>query len=226
MARRPRVVIPGLVHHVTQHGNNRQPIFFCADDRLLYLDLLRRNATRNRVRFVAYCLMPNHVHLLVIPETAMGLGKMMQTAHADYALAWNQAEARSGHFWQGRFASCPLEASEVVAAARYIELNPVRARLAATAWDYPWSSARARTDAMEDQLLPEPWNALPGWDAVRWKESLLSMQEDSRWDALRRATRTGVPVGPPAFVEDLERRVGRRLTLGRPGRPRKSAAAP
>jgi putative transposase len=221
MARRPRVVVPGVAHHVTQPGNNRQPVFFCSDDRMHYLDLLRQYAERSYVHLAAYCLMPNHIHLIAVPDTETGLARMLQSTHADYAQAWNKAEARTGHLWQGRYLSCPIERGHLALAIRYVEMNPVRAGLAAKAWEFGWSSAAARVDGVFDPLIGDPWTYLPAWNAERWKSVLAAPQDHRQYDALRRATVRGLPLGTPEFVRDLEQRSGRRLQAGRPGRPRK-----
>jgi putative transposase len=174
MPRRPRIVIPGAPHHVTQRGNNRQPVFLSPDDRRLYLELLGRHAGRCGARVLAYCLMTNHVHLVAVPEQEDSLAEAFGRTHSEYALALNQAEGRSGHVWQNRFFSCPMSGSHLLNAVRYVELNPVRARLAAVAWEWPWSSARAHAKAgVLDTLLSCHWTGYFGrWDHTGWKEIL------------------------------------------------------
>src|SRR5437764_5697439 len=122
MPRRARVIVPGVAHHVTQRGNNRQQVFYSLDDRSLYLDLLTRHARRYGTQILGYCLMTNHVHLVVVPEHENSLARSFGRTHAEYALALNQSEKRSGHLWQNRFFSCPLDASHLENAIQYVEL--------------------------------------------------------------------------------------------------------
>src|SRR5258708_2652033 len=141
MPRRPRSVIPGIAHHITQRGNNRQPVFHSPENRRLHLDLLAHQNARCAVRLLGYCLMTNHVHLVAVPEHEDSLARALGRVHSEYALALNRAEGRSGHLWQNRFFSCPLDESHLRAALRYTDLNPVRAGLAEMPSDWPWPSA-------------------------------------------------------------------------------------
>src|SRR5208337_2974495 len=141
MAQLARVVIPGVPHHLTQRGNRRQKVFFGQDDYEAYLELLREWCAERGVEVWAYCLMPNHVHLIVVPQSEEGLRRAIGEAHRRYTRRVNFREDWRGHLWQGRFASFPVDEEHLIAAARYVERNPVRARLARRAWDYRWSSA-------------------------------------------------------------------------------------
>jgi putative transposase len=223
MPRRPRIVIPGVAHHVTQRGNNRQQVFFSDADFQLYRELIAKNTIRFGVSVLGYCLMPNHVHLVVVPQADESLARTFAAAHSAYALAVNASAARSGHLWQNRFFSCPMDESHTLRALRYVELNPVRAGLARAALDWPWSSTRAHTlDDAADSVLDATWREwFGGWDATAWRE-WLGEGDPEFFDAARRSTRTGEPLGAPAFVADLERRQKRRLRVWAPGRPRKS----
>jgi putative transposase len=210
--RRARIIVPGVAHHVTQRGNNRRAVFLPVEDRRLYLDLLGHHAARCGAHILGYCLMGNHVHLIAVPELENSLALTFGRAHSEYAQALNQAESWSGHVWQRRFFSCPLDEYHVMRAMRYAELNPVRAGLVAQPWDWPWSSARAHTEehAM-DAVLDFRWEAHFGrWDRREWRESLLSGVPDEECEALRKATATGAPLGSQEFVEGLERQAGRR----------------
>ena len=224
MPRRPRVVIPGVPHHVTQRGNNRQPVFHSPDDCRRYLELLGRHAERSGAQVLAYCLMTNHMHLVAVPERADSLAQALGRTHAEYALALNRIRGSSGHVWQNRFFSCPLSGTHLPAAIRYVELNPVRAGLAGTAWEWPWSSARAHTAAgVVDGVLSCRWRDYLGrWDHGEWREILEAAMAESECAAVRRATQAGEPFGPPEFIADLERQVGKRLRVLERGRPRKA----
>jgi putative transposase len=142
MSRLARVVIPGLAHHVTQRGNGRQQVFFSDADCARYLQLLTESCAGTRVSCLAYCLMPNHVHLILVPATEDGLRRCLCVVHRAYAGALNARRGRSGHFWQGRYGSVPMDESHLYEALRYVLLNPVRAQLALTSEAWRWSSAR------------------------------------------------------------------------------------
>jgi len=218
MARIPRVVVPGLAHHVTQRGNQQQDVFFSDADRKLYLKLLVANSEKYSLRILGYCLMTNHVHLLVIPGRADALAKAIGLTHNDYSRWLHVRQSRRGHLWQNRFYSCVMEEGSRWEALRYIELNPVRARMVERAWDWRWSSARAHCGQTEvDAFLDREW-----WEqtytAARWQEAL----EKGVWEAdfaerLREATRTGRPLADEECVASLEMQLGRRLRRQRPG---------
>jgi len=169
--------------------------------------------------------MTNHVHLIATPEHENSLGLALGRAHAEYALALNRANSRSGHVWQNRFFSCPMSGSHLLAAMRYVELNPVRAGLAAGACDWPWSSARAHATGAHDGVLDSGWREHLGqWDPREWAEILAAGSGAGECEAVRRATWKGEPLGPRDFVRALERRTGKRLLVGERGRPKKKQA--
>jgi putative transposase len=189
-------------------------VFFSDADRLLYLHVLREQANRYGVHFAAWCLMQNHVHLVVVPEHKTSLARGIGEAHRRYTCAVNQREGWQGYLFQGRFFSCPLEGAHVLAAIRYVLRNPVRAGIVAQPWQYEWSSAqwmvgRAPADPLAE-LLPLT-DEVPDWEVFLCDESPGD-------DALRRHTQTGRPLGSPAFVERLEAVTGRVLRYRPPGR--------
>lgn len=208
MARLARIVVPGVPHHVTQRGNRRQTTFFGPEDYTLYKALLADYAARAGFEIWAWCLMPNHVHLLVLPSVADSLARGLGEAHRRYSRTVNERQGWRGYLWQGRFASCPLDERHVLAAARYIELNPVRARLAERPEDWAWSSARAHLQGMADGVTaPSPLTEqIPDWAGF-----LAAGLEESEAEALRAGERTGRPVGSAGFVADLGMRTGRAL---------------
>ena len=226
MARLARVVAAGLPHHVTQRGNRRQAVFFGDDDYAAYRDLLAEGCRAAGVAVWAYCLMPNHVHLILAPRDADGLRAALGEAHRRYTRHVNFREGWRGYLWQGRFASFPMDQRHLLACARYVELNPVRAGLARRARDWRWSSARAHLAGSDDGLVAvEPLLAL----APDWAEFLRAGLADEERDAIRAGERTGRPLGAPGFVKRLEKRLGRELARRKPGpkpkRPGKAAKA-
>ncbi len=153
MARLAPVVAPGLPHHIIQRGSRRQRTFFCDDDYQIYLDLMKEWCSTHQVEIWAYCLMPNHVHLIAVAHTADGLRRAIGEVHRRYTRMVNFREGWRGHMWQGRFASFVLDERYLLTAARYVELNPVRARLIKASGRYPWGSATAHFRGRDDTLV-------------------------------------------------------------------------
>jgi putative transposase len=214
MARIARVVAPGLPHHITQRGNRRQATFFCAEDYHAYIELMREWCGCWKVEVWAYCLMPNHVHLIAVPSSEEGLRRAIGEAHRRYTRRVNVREGWRGHLWQGRFASFLLDERYLLAAARYIEQNPVRAGLAETPWEYRWSSAAAHVAGEDDGLITvAPLLAL----VDHWMDFLATSAPEDEVKALRRHERSGRPLGRESFVAALEGTLGRTLRRGRPG---------
>lgn len=218
MPRRSRLVAPGYPHHVTQRGNRRQKTFFSPDDYRFYKDLLCQQLDRHRVDVWAYCLMPNHVHLILEPQTPDGLANALRVAHSKYARRINDANDWRGHLWQERFYSCVMDESHLVAAARYVELNPVRAGLCASAELWPWSSTRAHLLGRQDPLV----SSRKLLELVSdWGEFLSESDSNEMHNDIRRHSASGWPLGSKAFVEKLESRTGLSLMPGKAGRPPK-----
>lgn len=218
MARIARVIVPGCPHHITQRGNRRQTTFFCEDDYKTYIALMSEWSKKYNVEVWAYCLMPNHVHMIAVPESEEGLRASIGEAHRRYTRHINFREGWRGHLWQGRFASFPMDERYLLAAARYVELNPVRAMIEREPWEYPWSSARAHITGVDDGLV----KVTPLLEMVKdWKEFLLSGLCEEELEELRRHERSGRPLGSEAFVKELETETGRILHKQRPGRKRK-----
>ena len=223
MARMARVVATGVPHHVTQRGNSRRQVFETDSDRLVYLQLLRLNCQAHELSVLGFCLMTNHVHLVVTPNRAESMALAMRHTHGRYASYLNARLGTSGHVWQGRFYSCPLDASHLWAALRYTELNPVRAGMVAEPTLYRWSSAAAHCGRTERKLpldlSQEPWNECRS--PYVWLEFLNASESDRDIAALRENTHTGRPLGSQEFVASLERSLQRSLSPGKGGRPRK-----
>lgn len=223
MPRMARVVVPGVPHHLTQRGNRRENVFFCDDNRQRYLHLLLEYATKYELLTLAYCLMTNHVHLVAIPLRAQSLALVFMPLDLRYAQYINWNLGISGRLWQGRFFSCPLDVPHFWASIRYVERNPVRARIVSRAEHYPWSSAAAHCGLRSDPLLsplPSPQPA----ETSDWSAWLAESEDEKTLATLRRNTRTGRPAGGEKFVADLESRLGRILRAHPIGRPRKGSS--
>ena len=221
MPRAARVVIPGCPHHITQRGNNRQDVFFVDDDRRVYLDLLRKASERFGLDVIGYCLLTNHLHLVATPKTADSLADALKWTHQLYAQYVNRMHGRTGHLWEGRFYSCPLDENHYWTALIYVDRNPVRAKLVRRAWRWPWSSAAAHCGYAGGAGLLDlaAWEkALPGWD---YSTALTRPQDEKTVTRLRLSTSRGRPLGSDSFISKLERTLGRRLRALPRGRPKK-----
>ena len=218
MARIARIVVPEFPHHVTQRGVRSMPVFYSDEDRSEYLRLLSEQGERSGVRFVSYCLMTNHVHLIAIPKTEESLARGIGEAHRLYTRRVNFREGVRGYLFQGRFHSCPLDEAHLYAAVRYVERNPVRAGLVKDAWEYKWSSARYHVGLCRRDGLVEA--AEEFLDVGNWREFLRS--DPPEQERLRERSRTGRPCGSDEFVRHVERVTGRRLQPFPRGRPRKA----
>ncbi len=212
-----------MPHHVTQRGNRRQPTFFCDDDYAAYIELMADPCRDEGVAIWAYCLMPNHVHLVAVPDTKQGLRRAIGEAHRRYTRRINFRENWRGYLWQGRFASFVMDEPYLLAAARYVELNPVRAKLVARAADWRWTSARAHLAGRDDRLVEvAPLLAM----IDDWRAFLDSGLPEEQLRELRNHARTGRPLGDVAFLERLETLVGRVLRPRKPGRKRRFPKLP
>ena len=214
MPRAARMVLPGLPHHVVQRGNRRQAIFVDDDDRRAYVRLLAEACRRHGTTCLAWCLMDNHVHLILVPAHEDGLRAPLASAHTAYSQRINSRLGVSGHLFQGRFASYAMDDPHLMVAARYVENNPVAAGLVGRAQDWPWSSARAHVGGTADGLTDLAALAVhvPDWSAML-ERGLEAADEAER---IERALRSGRPAGAVSWLRTLAETRG----LAMPPRPR------
>lgn len=224
MARLARMVIPGVPHHVTQRGNRRERIFFEAGDEQIYLDLMTAQLKRHAVECWAYCLMPNHVHFILTPSDESGLARAVGEAHRRYT-AFISARGRwTGHLFQARFSSVAMDEDHLMAAFRYVALNPVKAKLVARAEDWPWSSARAHVAGLDsDHVI-----VAPALGRIGDFGTFLAgpPTDDTLWASVLKAERIGRPVGSKDWVENLEAQSGKTLSPQKRGPKPKAAPEP
>jgi putative transposase len=220
MPRIARVCVGGYPHHITQRGNNKETAFFDDEDRIFYLDILQRYKNRYGLKVLAYCLMGNHVHILAVPEKETSLARGIGGTNLLYTQHINRKYKRSGRLWQNRFFSTVLQEEPYLwAVMRYIERNPVRARLVKKAEDYAWSSARAHVLGIKDDVLSEE-----GWfDEKRLKSyrEFLRKEDEGINATIRQATSTGRPLGRDVFIKKLEKILERDIFPKKGGRPRR-----
>lgn len=221
MPRMARLVVPGIPHHVTQRGNRRQPTFFSDADYALYLRLLTEWARKSGTSIWGWCLMPNHVHLILVPSHEDGLRATLGETHRRYTRHVNQREDWRGHLWQSRFASFPMDESWLLACSRYVELNPVRARLVERPEAWQWSSARAHLGLASDGVT----ETAPLLDRVEdWRTFLDDGLDEPSRSTIRSRESTGHALGGEAFLSRIGEAVGRDVKIRPRGRPRRDAA--
>ncbi len=209
MARLPRIVIPGYPHHVTQRGNRRAQTFFEEEDYALYRDLLGEAAQKAGTKIWCYCLMPNHVHIIIVPSDEDGLRRTFADAHRRYTGYINARMRVTGHLWQGRFGSVAMDEQHLAHAVRYVSLNPVRAGLVDRAQHWKWFGVDAHLSGRNDRLV----TVAPVLERYGDFAAFLDQgtDEDQAFRDLRRAEVTGRPFGNDKWLEKLEKLTGRQL---------------
>ncbi len=223
MARIGRFVVPGLPHHVTQRGNRRERVFFSDADYELYRDLLHEACSRELVAVWSYCLLPNHVHLILTPATPEGLGRALGRGHRRYSTFVNARNRVTGHLFQGRFSSVVMDEEHLMAAARYVATNPVRAGLVERAEDWPWSSARAHLAGRDDGLVEVA--PLLSRCGGRFADLIEAEPAPALTASLRAAETIGRPLGAPPFLDRLAALAGRDPRPQKRGRKPRAAGA-
>jgi len=226
MPRIARVVISGYPYHIIQRGNNRQAIFFEDEDRRGYLDLLRSYSKKWVCKILAYCLMGNHVHLLVEPSKEISLSKLMQGVSLCYTQRVNRKYQRTGRLWECRYHSCLVEKDTyLLAVGRYIECNPVRAGIVRTAAEYKWSSAKAHVLGKDDPVLRDFHWLMERIDLQHYGSYLGEEELQNELRAIRCMTQRGLPLGTLKFQQEIEQALKRKLISRPRGRPRKKAGS-
>lgn len=222
MPRKARIVVPFKPHHVIQRGNRRQQVFFYPGDKVLYLKLLQEQAIKHDVEILAYCLMDNHVHLILVPQTQEGLVRSVAETNRQFACKINARYDWRGYLWQGRFTSYVMDDKYLLNALRYVENNPVRAGIVNLAWEYLWSSARHHANGTKDALL-SPCSAIS--NIKDWKKFLEISELDMVINDIRIRNINGLPLGQNAFIESISKDFGVDIEDLKPrvnGRPRKT----
>jgi len=214
MARIARIVISGVPHHVTQRGNRGQRVFFTQEDSARYLAMVAEHCRAAGTDCWAYCLMPNHVHFILVPSHEDGLRAALAEPHRRYSREMNRREGWTGYLWQGRFGSFPMDERYLVACARYIERNPVAAGLCSEPQRWRWSSARAHLEGRDDTLVRVAplLERVPDWAGLIGADG--SGEDRER---IENHLRSGRPLGQESFLKGLEDRLGRRLRPRRRG---------
>jgi len=223
MPRVARITAIGYPHHVTQRGNYRQRVFKSQNDYKQYLSWLKEYSDKNALDIWAYCLMPNHVHFICVPQNSDSLARTFNTLHMRYAQYVNKKQGMCGHLWQGRFYSCILDEKHLFAAVRYVENNPVRAGLVQEPEEYPWSSAKGHVTKGGDIILCN--DSYIHNDIKDWLSYLKSDTDSDVVEGIRAKTRIGRPYGEDAFTARIGKKLSIELTARRRGRPKKVKTA-
>jgi putative transposase len=222
MPRISRIVVVGYPHHITQRGVRSIAIFSSDEDRHQYLQYIQEESARHDLEILAWCLMTNHVHFVAVPYTEESLARGFGEAHKRYTRMKNFRDDVRGYLFQGRFGSCVLDERHLLAAVSYVENNPVTAGMVKHAWQYKWSSAAYHVGVVKKDILVKSKNLyglVKNWRAyleerIEWKEDI---------DHLRKATKTGRPLGYEDFVRKIEKLTGRLLQRQKPGPKKKPA---
>ncbi len=222
-------MLPGYPHHIVQRGHNRQVIFAQDDDCVGYLENLQELKITFGIGVYAYCLMTNHVHLLLQPsEEVADMGRFMKALSARTTRYFNRLEGRSGTLWESRYKSSPVQTEQyLLACCRYIELNPVRARMVSHPSEYHWSSYPARMGGEGNEWLDlDPMYLALGDDKTmrcqRYQKFLEGAIPQGEWELIRESVQRGQLTGNTRFAEAVEQIIGRRIERRGPGRPVKS----
>ncbi|MBU0464220.1 MAG: transposase [Proteobacteria bacterium] len=228
MPRRPRIIMPGVPIHIIQRGNNRQACFFADEDYQFYLDWVKEYSIATDCAIHAYVLMTNHVHLLLTPAEQCSAGDLMKRLGQRYVQYINRTYKRSGSLWEGRYRSCIAQQENyLLICQRYIELNPVRAGMVKQPGEYPWSSYRVNAQGEKSDFLNQHMVYLGLGDSRKQRElsyRKLFQQELSEGiiKEIRQFTNGNFVLGSDRFKKEISKALGRRVTLGKSGRPRKS----
>lgn len=224
MPRVARIVAPDLPHHVTQRGNYRQNVFDDDSDRRRYLLWINEYSHKYNLSIIAYCLMSNHVHFIVIPKNEDSVARTFNSAHMRYSQYRNKNMNVTGHLWQGRFFSCILDERRLTAAARYIERNPARARIVKNPCEYIWSSAKNHAGISKNDIIDTSGLFKCIEIAQKeWKDFISREDRPDEVAAIRKYTLTGRPLGGSAFIKKLEKALSMRLQAMPVGRPKKGS---
>lgn len=228
MPRVSRVVLPNFPHHIIQRGHNRQVVFVSDEDYLYYIDNLKYWKKSLECKVYAYCLMTNHVHLIVDPfQNVVNLALLMKRLAGRQTRYVNKIEKRTGTLWEGRYKSSPIKTEEyLLACCRYVECNPVRAGIVKNPEDYKWSSYRHKTgiEYIEWLDLDPCFNSLGLTQKERenqYKEWVSTSIPHGEWEMIRQAVKKGQLTGSSKFIEEVAIKIGRRIEFRGQGRPKK-----
>lgn len=222
MPRIARIVAIDHPHHITQRGNYQQSIFTNDADRKQYLEFIAYYSRKHHLEIISYCLMDNHVHFIAIPKHEDSFSRTFGIAHTRYSQYFNNKMSSSGHLWQGRFYSCVLDEPHLMATARYIERNPVRAKIVKDPLNYVWSSARCHANMLRTEII-DTSSLFKYIEIIQkdWQDFIGKYDDPGEIARIRKTTMTGRPLGGECFIKKLEKMFDQRLRALPVGRPKK-----
>lgn len=226
MPRTARLVLPEYPHHIIHRGNNRERVFRSDKDHKVYLNLIGKFAKKWSCEVLAFCLMPNHVHLLLIPKQKDSLAKMMQGLALTYTQFFNKKYKRTGRIWESRFHSSIVDRDAYLwSVLRYIETNPVRAGLTTKLQRYKWSSAKIHLTNQDNDLVKSIYHIKHRFgifEGIDYRQYLEETIEQSQYEYIHRMSIKEKPIGKDAFIKKLEGLFKIKLLQNHPGRPKKN----
>lgn len=227
MPRYARGTIAGVIYHIMHRGNNKQVVFFTEDDYSYFIELIKQAKKNFKVKIYSYCLMTNHVHILLEPEITEHLAKFIKFIAQNYTQYINKTYKRTGTFWEGRYKSCAVSNDiYLFACSRYIEMNPLRAGLAGDPLDYEYSSYHHKVGARKENFLDyDPFYlSLGSTDTERhihYKEEFRKAIPEGEWKSIQEGINRNSVFGNEKFRNQIEQAIGRKITQKDRGRPRK-----
>ncbi len=207
MGRMKRVVLPEYPHHVVQRGVRSMNVFFAREDYIAYLQILKEQSERFGLEILSYTLMSNHVHLIVIPKEEISLARAIGETHRLYTRRVNFMQKTKGYLFQGRFFSTPLDEKHFIASLRYVEQNPLRAKMVKNAWDYPYSSARYRVGLVKEDNVLSTNDMI---ESIKDYRDFLKI-EPEEIEVIKEKIRTGRQCGDDLFYEHIKLKFGKDL---------------
>lgn len=229
MPRPLRILLPNTPHHIVQRGHNRQTIFVEDDDYNYYRDNLIHFKKEFGCRIYAYCLMTNHVHLVIEPgDDPESLSRLMKGVAGRQTRYANKRKGRSGSLWEGRFKSSIISTADYLpACCRYIDLNPLRTGMVSAPQDYKWASYRCKAEGSDDQTVDFDTSYLSLGKNKRdrqtaYKQYVCDTIPEAEITLIRNALQRGQLTGSDRFRQEVSQRLGLRISNKGPGRPRKS----
>jgi putative transposase len=217
MPRKARNLVPDVPYHITQRGNRKQDVFFTIKDRRQYLKWLGIYSSKYRFEILAYCLMPNHIHIIGIPHTPTSISRTLQIVQMMHSQSINKSKGWDGHLWHSRYYSSALDDPHLWLALRYVEQNPVRSGIVDEAWNYRWSSAAFHCGLRKDPIVSQNDKLFGAFDD--WADVLEDIPDKEALDIIRQRTFKSIPCGDEVFVNAMSRRTGlsyKKPTMGRP----------